>query len=224
MSGAVSSQDAGPDTVSTGEGGSGVGGTTGVGGTGGSGGTGGCGEGVATPETGCAGAIVAPGGSGGSGGTGGTNCTWANGGGDPSPGPLSCATEGADSGAHGPTFSLLDQVRATIEGSQIRLDFAYCGSCSSTNYLCVDRGGAENLHVAVEGSWATLVDQQPASSTCSDLVVHLLPSSGVIEGDVRVTGSFYGADQCHQPVSCPLDDLFKISQGDGGVLSVRAYQ
>ncbi|HEX6271728.1 MAG TPA: hypothetical protein VFZ53_01750 [Polyangiaceae bacterium] len=206
--------------------------------TGGSGGTGAPGEGGATGTGGTAGTAAAGGaGTGGSGnvpGTGGSsaagvggvsgsagcrpisgagtgascNCTWGSGGGDPLPGPLNCQ-------------SVPLQPSATLESSEIVLRVGWCGTCGRA--LCVQTGTATALQAEVEGTWATIEEQGLGTdSNCSDFTARLVPEDDEPTGDVRITGSFAGADQCHQSLVCPVNLTYTLTRsGDQVVVTPK---
>jgi len=143
-------------------------------------------------------------GVGGSGGSGG--CVWPTTQGDPQPGPLTC---GAD---------LPFGVAATIEGAQIKLVFKSCDPCSG-DWACINFGHLTAVHVEVEGSWATVVDEGFASP-CPVFTAHLLPASADSEGLIHVTGSFSGVDVCQEPLSCPIDKSFMFYRGSDGAVTI----
>jgi hypothetical protein len=210
-------------------------GATGSGGTGhaGAAGTGGVGTGgdIAVGgrggfNTGTGGGIAGTGGSsaGGTGqaggvgtggvGTGGVgtggNCVWANGGGDPQPGPLAC---------NGHSIYAYTGLTATSDGDEIKLVFSGCDVCAG-QWSCIDHGDLTALNVEVAGSWATVVGQGFAPN-CPVFTVHLRPASSTSEGQFHVTGSFSGADGCHQPVSCPIDEQLALIRGTSGAIRIE---
>jgi len=192
--------------------GSAAGGTVGSGGkAGGIAGTGGSSAG----GTGGTGGDIAAGGRGGlngagtgGGGTGGT-CVWANGGGDPQPGPLRCSDH---------SVYAYTGLTATSDGDEIKLVFSGCDVCAG-QWSCIDHGDLTALNVEVAGSWATVIGQGFAPN-CPVFTVHLRPASSTSEGQFHVTGSFSGADGCHQPVSCPIDEHFGLVRGTSGAFRI----
>jgi len=163
-------------------------------------------------ETGAAG-VVGTGGIPGDGpasaGTGG-NCVWANGGGDPQPGPLTCGTH-----------NLNADITATADGAQIIVELRGCDACAGKS-LCINRGELTEIDVEVDGSWATVTGQGLATD-CPVYSAYLHPASPTSVGLIHITGAFGGADQCHQPLSCPIDELFAISRADDGSVSIATY-
>jgi len=130
------------------------------------------------------------------------NCEWKHpSGGDPETYPLDCANPAWQIGT--PTIS--------EEGDLLRVGIGWCGLCG--NYLCSSAGNIDGLSATASGDWATVVS---AVMVCPYLVT-LQPAPGVTEGTMTLHGSIHGLDQCHSPLTCPIELVYHIwKQADAG--------
>jgi hypothetical protein len=151
------------------------------------------------------------GGTGGGGGTAGAKCFWGAAGIDPAPGPLSCDR----------TVRYF-QVDGKVEGAggaagagTVALSFQWCG-CSATS-ACFDRGAVSTLSLAVPPELGTLEAFSGVCSGFTHTTATIALASGATEGDVVLTGSISGQDQCHQPLTCPIDHTYHVAITGSGV-------
>jgi hypothetical protein len=112
---------------------------------------------------------------------------------------------------------------ATLEDSEIVLRVGWCGTCG--RYLCFSTGTATSLEAQVDGTWASIDDQGLGTEPgCSDFTARLVPDDNESLGDVRVTGSFSGADQCHQALVCPVDITYTLTRSGAQVVVTRSSE
>jgi len=126
---------------------------------------------------------------------------FGSGGGDPQPVPLDCNKN----------VPSVFQVSATVGASTVDVKVHWCGSCE---WNCSNYGHTTDLKLEPATSWAQVTGIDTPCGT--EMIVHLLPNPDISEGDLRLTGTFSGRNQCSEPVSCPIDSDYRVTFGDAG--------
>jgi hypothetical protein len=90
-------------------------------------------------------------------------------------------------------------------GNLVEATFGWCGACGG---LCGARGAVTGLAIAPSTAWAEVTGTRMPCG--SDVVVQLKPTDGVTGGDLRVTGSIIGLDQCKNSITCPIDLTYHV--------------